>query len=245
VVDDCGIMHSMASKSEAVLREGEDKPLQLKCVLGPLPGFLMGWIDWLSLPATIALKAVVLAALAVLSGPSWASGGLVLSGGTCTMHIDFYSARFTAYQPDTRGSEEFCETLPDTGLTIIVLDYLHPSLKEVPVDFRIIRDVTGQGRFAKLEDVQALGDIEPLTVFYQPPMVRPDGSFKIEYDFKDAGKYIGVVTAGHPTNDNIYAAVFPFTVGEKPYNYWLALGVLLAGFAGYFWRRRRAPDRPD
>jgi len=162
-----------------------------------------------------------------------------MSGGLCTVHIDFYSARFTAYQPDTRGSEEFCESLPDTGLTIIVLDYLHPSLKEVPVDFRIIRDVTGQGRFAKLEDVEALGDIEPLTVFYQPPVVRPDGSFKIEYDFVDAGKYIGVITAGHPTNDQIYAAVFPFTVGVRSWGRWLALLALLAGIAGYLWRRKR------
>ena len=182
----------------------------------------------------------MMAVLAVSGGQIWAAGGLVMSGGTCTVHIDFYSARFTAYQPDTRASEEFCESLPDTGLTIIVLDYLHPSLKQVPVDFRIIRDITGQGRFAKLEDVEALGDIEPLTVFYQPPLVRPDGSFKIEYDFTDAGKYIGVVTAGHPTNDQVYAAVFPFSVGERSYGHWLALAALLAGIAGYFWRRKRA-----
>jgi len=181
----------------------------------------------------------VLAAMVGHAGHVRASGGLVMSGGTCTMHIDFYSARFTAYQPETRGSEEFCESLPDTGPTIIVLDYLHPSLKEVPVDFRIIRDVTGQGRFAKLEDVEALGDIEPLTVFYQPPVVRPDGSLKIEYDFTAAGKYIGVVTAGHPTNDQIYAAVFPFTVGERSYGRWLALLALLAGLSGYLWHRRR------
>jgi len=175
---------------------------------------------------------------------TWASGGLVMSGGTCTMHIDFYSARFTAYQPESRGSEEFCENLPDTGPTIIVLDYLHPSLKEVPVDFRIIRDVTGQGRFAKLEDVEALGDIEPLTVFYQPPVVRPDGSFKNEYNFTDAGKYIGVVTAGHPTNKQIYAAVFPFSVGERSYVRWLALLALVALAAVYVLRRRRSA-KPD
>lgn len=172
-----------------------------------------------------------------------ASGGVVMIGKTCTMHIDFYSARFTAYQPDTRGSEEFCESLPDIGPTIIVLDYLHPSLKEVPVDFRIIRDVTGQGRFAKLEDVEALGDIEPLTVFYQPPLIRSDGSFKVEYNFVDAGKYIGVVTAGHPTNDNLYAAVFPFQVGGRSNSRWLALGVVPAVMGWFFWRRRRIANR--
>ncbi len=195
---------------------------------------------------TVSLSLLAaLAALTAMNGQAWASGGLVMSGGACTMHIDFYSARFTAYQPETRGSEEFCETLPDTGPTIIVLDYLHPSLKEVPVDFRIIRDVTGHGRFAKLADVEALGDIEPLTVFYQPPVIRPDGSFKIEYDFADAGNYIGVVTAGHPTTDKIYAAVFPFTVGIKSYHRWEALAVLLAGLGWYFWRRRRNAIREN
>ena len=165
-----------------------------------------------------------------------AGGGVVMSGQQCTMHIDFYSARFTAYQPDSSGSEEFCENLPNTGATIFVLDYLHPSLKEVPVDFRIIRDVTGQGRFARLEDVQALGDIEPLTVYYHAPEIRPDGSFKAEYEFTDGGRYIGVVTAGHPTNDRTYAAVFPFEVGQSGYRAWLLPAGLLAVFAGFFWR---------
>jgi len=192
---------------------------------------------------SVFIHLLLLAALSAVNYPARASGGLVMSQGTCTMHIDFYSARFTAYQPNSRGNQEFCETLPDTGLTIIVLDYLHPSLKEVPVDFRIIRDVTGQGRFAKLEDVQALGDIEPLTVFYQPPVIRPDGSFKIEFEFTEAGKYIGVVTAGHPTNGKIYASVFPFTVGIKSYRSWLILGAVAVVLAGYFWNRRRTSRR--
>jgi len=174
---------------------------------------------------------------------AFAGGGVVMSGGECTMHIDFYSARFTAYQPDTRGNEEFCEDLPDLGNTIFVLDYLHPSLKEVPVDFRIIRDMTGQGRFAKWEDVEALGDIDPLTVYYHPPVIRPDSSFQVEYDFTDEGKYIGVVTAGHPTNDKIYASVFPFEVGRRSYTGWLALLAAALAAAWFFSRRRKSPAK--
>ena len=183
----------------------------------------------------------LIATLALGAGQAMASGGVVVSGETCTMHIDFYSARFTAYQPETRGSEEFCDSLPDTGPTIFVLDYLHPSLKEVPVDFRIIRDVTGQGRFAKLADIEKLGDIEPLTVFYHPPEIHPDGSYQVEYDFTEAGAYIGVVTAGHPTNDTIYAAVFPFTAGRKPWGRWVFTAAAFCGLAllGWRWRRRR------
>ena len=114
----------------------------------------------------------------------------------CVIWIDFYSAHFTAYQPDTRGNEQFCQDLPDTGKTLFVLDYLHQSLKEVPVGLRIIRDVTGQGRFVKLQHVEQIGDLGPHTVSYQPPVVRTDASFQLEFDLAVKGDYIGVVTAG-------------------------------------------------
>jgi APA family basic amino acid/polyamine antiporter len=38
--------------------------------LGPYPGFLMGWIDWISFPATIALKTTVLTEYLILLVPA-------------------------------------------------------------------------------------------------------------------------------------------------------------------------------
>ena len=172
----------------------------------------------------------------------FAGGGVVLEDDVCIIWIDFYSAHFTAYQPDSSGNEQFCEDLPDTGETIFVLDYLHNSLKEVPVDFRIIRDATGLGRYARLEQVEQLGDLEQQTVFYQPPVIRPDASFKIEHDFVEKGAFIGIVSAGHPTNDSTYTAVFPFEVGRTRYGYLFPLIVLLAG-AGFWFLRRSARSR--
>jgi hypothetical protein len=166
-----------------------------------------------------------------------AGGGLVLEDDVCIIRIDFYSAHFTAYQPGTSGNTQFCRDLPDTGETIFVLDYLHQSLQEVPVSFRIIKDVTGQGRFVKLKHVEALGDIEQHTVFYHPPTVRPDASLKIEYDFVEEGAYIGIVTAGHPSNDMIYTAVFPFEVGGSNFIRLAPLFLLLAGAAFFAVRR--------
>jgi hypothetical protein len=166
-----------------------------------------------------------------------AGGGLVLEGDVCIIRIDFYSAHFTAYQPNTSANTQFCRDLPDTGETIFVLDYLHQSLKEVPVSFRIIRDVTGLGRFVKLKHVEAIEDIEQHTVFYQPPVVRADASFKIEHDFIDEGAYIGIVTAGHPSKDTIYTAVFPFEVGGSRFAYKVPLLLLLAGAVFFIVRR--------
>ncbi len=183
-------------------------------------------------------RAILSMALAVIpTAGTLAGGGLVLEDDVCIIRIDFYSAHFTAYQPNTSGNTQFCRDLPDTGETIFVLDYLHQSLKEVPVDFRIIKDVTGQGRFVKLKHVEAIGDIEQHTVFYQPPTVRPDASLKIEYDFVEEGAYIGIVTAGHPSKDTVYTTVFPFEVGGSNFTWLASLFLLLAGAAFFIVRR--------
>jgi len=183
-----------------------------------------------------------IAMAAIPTAGTLAGGGLVLEDDVCIIRIDFYSAHFTAYQPDTSGNTQFCRDLPDTGETIFVLDYLHQSLQEVPVSFQIIKDVTGQGRFVKLKHVEAIGDIEQHTVFYQPPTIRPNASLKIEYDFVEEGAYIGIVTAGHPSKDTVYTAVFPFEVGGSNFTWLAPLFLLLAG-AAFFIARRSARFR--
>ena len=167
---------------------------------------------------------------------------MVLSSDACILQIDFYSMHFTAFQPQDSGNTQFCQDLPATGPSILVLDYLHDSLKEVPVDFRVIRNVTGQGSFVKLKHVEEIGDLAAHTVFYQPPVIQADASLKIEYDFKEKGSYIGIVSAGHPSNDTIYTAVFPFEVGRSGFGYWPLVILLLAGIV-YFFKRRLALSR--
>lgn len=159
--------------------------------------------------------------LTAAAAPALAGGGLILRDDVCIITIGFYEAHFTAYQPATSGNEEFCRDFPDTGETIFVLDYLHSSMKLVPVDFRIIRDTGGLGQFVKWEDVEKITDIEGVSVFYQPPKIESSGSFRASYDFLEAGDYIGIVTAGHPTNDKTYNSVFGFSVGKANYPFWL------------------------
>jgi hypothetical protein len=164
------------------------------------------------------------------AGAAFASGGVVLRGDVCTIEVGFYEAEFTAYQPQSSGNEEFCEDLPDTGETIFVLDYLHASMREVPVSLRIIRDTMDLGRFVQHDDILALEDIDEFTVFYQPPVIKPGASFRVEHAFAEKGEYVGIVTAGHPTSDTLYYAVFPFTVGAFNFPYWtlaIIVGLLL------------------
>lgn len=178
------------------------------------------------------MRRIALLLMLIASCHANAGGGLVLRNDTCIMTIGFYEAHFTAYQPQASGDQEFCENLPASGETVFVLDYLHQSLRQVPVDVRIVRNVTGKGEFARLADVTALDDIDAVTVFYAPPSVREDGRLLLELDFAEEGEYIGIVTAGHPSNDNTYVSVFPFEVGRTALPWgWIAfaLALLLAG----------------
>src|SRR5687768_15916927 len=79
-----------------------------------------------------------------------AHGSITAEGDLCVIRIGFYTAHFKIFQPDTSQEEEFCEDLPAACSSIFVMDYLHRSLGEEPIEFRIVRDTTGLGRFARL-----------------------------------------------------------------------------------------------
>jgi hypothetical protein len=159
-----------------------------------------------------------------------AHGGVVFEEDICVIKIGFLTAHFTIYQPETSANQEYCEDIPDVTDTIFVLDYLHDSMKEMPVDFRIVRDVENLGIYAQWEDVQKMDDIDRDTVFYRRPTREPDSVLTINHAFTEPGGYIGIVTARHPTLDKTYSAVFPFRVGGTGVGY-LPLFLLLGALA--------------
>ena len=74
-----------------------------------------------------------------------AHGGVAFEEDLCLISIDFLQAHFTVYQPQTRANREYCEDIPDVSRAVFVMEYLHEFLQEMPVDFRIVRDVEGIG----------------------------------------------------------------------------------------------------
>ena len=202
------------------------------------------------MPGFTAIAALLIACgLAFSSTPAAAHGGVVLEEDICVIKMGFLSAHFTIYQPETRASEEFCEDIPDVTQTVFVMEYLHSSLREMPLDFRIIRDVTGAGVFARWEDVAAVEDLDAATVLYEPAAVRNEAVFTVEHRFDEPGWYIGIVTTTYPDTGRTYETVFPFEVGTNwgllPLFLLIGLGaqaayLVFTGTAAKWWAGARA-----
>ena len=156
-----------------------------------------------------------------------AHGGVVQEDDLCVIKVNYLRDHFKIYQPRVSGHEQFCEDLPAASESVFVMEYQHDALSSMPIDFRIIRDVTGKGRFARMEDVERIDDLDDVTVFFQPAITEPD-VFTVVHEFLEEGDFIGIVTATQPDSKKVYAAVFPFEVGFTGLGYWpFFIGVLL------------------
>jgi hypothetical protein len=176
---------------------------------------------------------------ALVAHTAYAHGGVYLEEDVCVLQVSYFKAHFTVFQPQTRRYTEYCEDLPDVTESVFVLEYSHPGLGKTPLTFRIIRDVTGKGRFARWSDIAAIEDIEGATVFFEPSAEQPD-AFMVVHEFDQAGSYIGIVTAVEPTSGETIRAVFPFEVGfGVGLGYWpLLIVALLFIQLNYWWMRR-------
>ena len=174
------------------------------------------------------LKSLALFLIYLLPNQLLAHGGVFVEDDLCVIQIGFFKAHFTIYQPEIAGNKEYCEDIPNTGTSLFILDYLHESLNTLPVDFRIIKNVTDHGRATTWQHLSAINDLEQHTVYYQPDMVVLNGTLEAEYNFTETGHYVGIVTTRQPGNQKIYRAVFPFKVGVSTLGYLpLFIGLIL------------------
>ena len=165
-----------------------------------------------------------------------AHGGLSLADDVCKLTIGPYTMHFTGYQPDATQEKEFCEDIPNTGRTVVALDYIEEALRPLPTEVRIIRD-TGSGGQPGPEEQQKLDE---LTILHIPAKVYPNGSINFEYNFPQPGKYVGLVTV---TDKEPLVSRFPFSVGEpkgtSPYLI-VAIAAVIVGAVVFFLRGRKS-----
>lgn len=164
-----------------------------------------------------------------------AHGSVTPDADLCIIQIGYFKAHFKVYLPESHQHEDFCEDLPGIGNSIFVMEYEHDGLAKTPIDFRIIKNITGQGRFTNLAHVEEIGDLEKITVLHHPAVIQPD-VFTISHDFEEPGEFVGIVSVVRPDGDGHYTAVFPFEAGYTGLGYWpwVIAGLLLLQI-NYLW----------
>ena len=167
----------------------------------------------------LPMSLLALLCLSLCPEPAQAHGSVTPEEDICIIRIGYYKAHFKIYLPQTDGHDEYCEDIPGTGETVFIMEYEHSGLGDVPVDFRVIRNITGKGVFTALQDVESIGDLEPVTVVHHAAAVQPD-VFTIMYDFKEEGEFVGIVTVQNQETGKVYTAVFPFEVGFAGFGWW-------------------------
>lgn len=191
----------------------------------PLVGVL-----WSTCTMKIATHAILLLAIGLLLPQlALAHGGLSMDKDLCRLRIGPYNMHFVGYQPERSAEKEFCEDIPETGRTIVVLDYVDPELRALPTEVRIIR-ASGSEE-----------DLDAITVLYVPPKIYPTGSLHFEHTFKEPGKFVGLVTVA---DTHKLVARFPFSVGNSGSAGIIVVWVLLALAVGaglYFYTVRIRP----
>ena len=167
-----------------------------------------------------ACLCVVMLAVGVPFSAQAQHGGHELEKNFCILQVGPYGMHLTGYQPDNSHNKEFCGEVPETGRTVLVLDYIDGDLRPLPVEIRVIRD-TGSEQ-----------DLQAITVLHIPPKVYPGGFVNFEYNFDKPGKFVGLVSAGIKQE---HVARFPLSVGESTavshFMHYIMIIVPLAGIA--------------
>jgi hypothetical protein len=167
--------------------------------------------------------ALLLAAVA-FAAPAHAHGRLGAAEGRCRLFIGPDIMNFTGYLPDS-SKNEFCEDIPSTGHTIIVLDAEQDELREMAVDIRIVKDVGGEEKENE--------NIDAVTVAHQPPRRYPTGTINFEHTFPEPGYFVGIVTVTGDHGER-WVSRFPFSVGMSFFRALPVYLLLTAGVIGAF-----------
>ena len=172
-----------------------------------------------------------LVAVLAMPGHSLAHGGVTMDRDVCKLTIGPYVMHFTGYQPDVSRSE-FCEDIPNVGRTVIVLDFLDDVVRNIPLEFAIVK--------------QTSGTVEEGTVVYRIPAQRyPTGSMAIQYAFSEPGNYAGIVVLKDQPN---HRSIFPFAVGQDRMTLRFAaaaIATIAIAVMLFFWAKRRRMVQSD
>jgi hypothetical protein len=157
------------------------------------------------------------AAFGLAPASAFAHGGVKLEQDECIFRIGPSSMHFIGYQRSGE-EQEFCEAIAQTGPTVIALEAVSDELRDMAMGVRIIKDQGGEAN--------EKGDLSAATVYKLEPKIYRNGIMTFEHDFKDAGRYVAIVTV-RDVLGNEFVSRFPFSVGL--YTFWGMIEYILYG----------------
>jgi len=186
--------------------------------------------------------AASLLAMVLSASAAHAHGGVGMVDNRCVLRIGPDIMFFTGYQPQN-SRDEFCDDIPSTGQTIVVLDMQNPELRDMLTEIRIIKD---EGNHTTMNGLPYLTDTElgspqvldPVTITHLPPKTYPTGTLTFEHTFPETGKFIGIVTVKN-AHGQTWVSQFPFSVGQTVGNsmgIYASLVVVLVAAVYLIWR---------
>ena len=158
-----------------------------------------------------------LLAMVLFASAAHAHGAVGMQDNRCVLRIGPDLMFFTGYQPQN-SREEFCDDIPTTGQTVVVLDMQDSELRDMLTEIRIIKD---EGNHTTMNGLPFLTDAElgnpqvldPVTITHLLPKTYPTGTLNFAHTFPENGKFIGIVTVKN-AHGQTYVSQFPFSVGQ-------------------------------
>ena len=123
--------------------------------------------------AVATMLAFCLAALPL--SPAGAHGSVPINEDPCARSFGRNIVHFSAYQPQFDKSGHYCDEIPKTGKTIIVVDLFNRPLRKVPVSLTIVDASADEFKHVLMSvkpKVYAHGVIEALAIFSKPGLYR-------------------------------------------------------------------------
>lgn len=132
----------------------------------------------------------------------------------CVMSVGPTQMMFSAFQ-ENKTDEIFCQHIPTTGPTMLIIDARQPELRDMTIEVRVLRNV-GQKDWRD--------DLDVNTVAILPPgkYLQKKGSLSFNHAFGEEGEYIAVVRAMSDDGLKEYVGQYLFTIGDTVE--WFAVG---------------------
>lgn len=122
---------------------------------------------------------VLILAMVFYTSTAKAHGKVAIEEDSCMRQIGENMIHLSAYQPQIDEEGHYCTDIPKVGNTILVIDLVDPSLRDMPIGIKVIKG-------SSIDEGETVKHIQP--TLYEDGVISTQSSF-------DQGKYLVLITA--------------------------------------------------